>query len=364
MSIIGDIWGAVTGTFADVAGGAVDGVLSAITTWIIAGVLALIELMWGVIDTSTQPQPLAEWFSGDATSPVQLAGGLGVVTLSITFLLAIIRGVLSGSPGSVGRVVGKDLPAAVLAIVCTVGFTKVGLDVADSMSAWVWAGTRDDAIKAMETLSNVLMTGLPGSQFLGVVAALGLLLAMAFMWIVLVVRESLIYLVIVFSIAFAWPTMVFPPLRDTAKKSLELLAALIIAKPVMTLAMSVGVSALGGIGATGEPGAPAHVNLAQEMGTLFVGVVTFGLAAFMPFLLWKLMPLVAAAVVAQGIASAPMRAAQTAMQMQYYGSTTMARLASGGKSAAAGIAPSSSTPPTARTSPPPHSRPTTRRLAG
>jgi hypothetical protein len=149
---------------------------------------------------------------------------------------------------------------------------------------------------------------------------------MLFMWLVLFVRESLIYLVVIYAVAFGLPSMIFPPLRDTSKKVLELLVALVIAKPVMVLAISVGVSALGGIGATGEPGEGVGDNAAAELGTLIVGVVTFGMAAFMPFLLFKLMPVVAAAVVAQGIASGPMRAGQQGMQMQYYTSSTMRRL--------------------------------------
>jgi len=153
-----------------------------------------------------------------------------------------------------------------------------------------------------------------------------LMAAMLFMWVTLFVRESLIYLVVIYAVSFGLPAMIFPPLRDTSKKVLELLVALIIAKPVMILALSVGISALGGVGATGEPGDAVGANLGRELGTLIAGVITFGLAAFMPFLVWKLMPIVAAAVVAQGIASAPMRGGTQAMQMQYYGQSTMRRL--------------------------------------
>jgi hypothetical protein len=137
-------------------------------------------------------------------------------------------------------------------------------------------------------------------------------------------------------VSFGLPAMIFPPLRDTSKKVLELLVALIIAKPVMILALSVGISALGGVGATGEPGDAVGANLGRELGTLIAGVITFGLAAFMPFLVWKLMPIVAAAVVAQGIASAPMRGGTQAMQMQYYGQSTMRRLSGSGGRAMAG----------------------------
>jgi hypothetical protein len=60
---------------------------------------------------------------------------------------------------------------------------------------------------------------------------------------------------------------------------------------------------------------------------LVVGVIVFGMAAFMPFLVWKLMPVVGAAVVAQGVASGPARAVQQGMQLQFYGR----QLTSGGR---------------------------------
>ncbi len=63
--------------------------------------------------------------------------------------------------------------------------------------------------QALEALSLVMMTGLPGTHFLGVVVAVVLLVAMLFLWVVLFIREALIYLVVVFAAAFAWPALVF-----------------------------------------------------------------------------------------------------------------------------------------------------------
>jgi hypothetical protein len=196
-------------------------------------------------------------------------------------------------------------------------------------------------------MSLVLMSGLPGTAFFGIVLAVMLLAALLFVWVVLFIRQSLLYIVLVLALAFAWPAAVFPPMRDTAKKTVELIVALIVAKPIMVLAMSVGINALGGVGATAPPaeidceGAgwaecvashteQANRNLQVEVGALMTGIVAFGLAAFMPFLIWKLMPIVAAAVVAQGVASGPLRATSTAMQFSYYGQASMARLAYGG----------------------------------
>ena len=329
LPIISDIWDSVSGAFADVAGWAVDSVISAITTWVIAGVLVLIEAFWLVIDTSTRPTVTADWFSGAASSPFKLALGIGAVMLLLTMFAAVIRAVFAGSPGGIIKAVGRDLPLAVFTMFATIVFTQVAIDLADSISDWVWAGTRDDASKALENIAVVLRTGLGSAQFLGVLLALALLLGMLMLWVTLYVRESLIYLVIVFSAAFAWPMMVFPPLRDTAKKAGEMLLALIICKPIIVLALSVGVSALAGFNSpSADAPSPA---LTAQIGTLVVGVITFGLAAFMPFLVFKLMPLVAAAVVAQGVTGGPMRAAQQGMQMQHHGSAMINRLGGGGK---------------------------------
>jgi hypothetical protein len=343
IPIIGDIWDSVTGFFADVAGAAIDSVIGAVTSWVMGGVLAAIEAIWEVIDNTTRVETSAEWFSLEAGSPVAMATAIGVTVTVLTVLLAVIRAVLAGSPGGVLRVVGIDLPMAVFAAAATVGVSAVLLDLADAVADWVWNSGRGNAAQALENIALTQMTGLPGSQFLGVLLSVLLLLALVFVWIVLFVRQSLIYIVVVLALAFAWPVAIFPPLRDTARKTIELLVALIVAKPVMVLAMSVGISALGGVGATAPPaeidcdGAnwvecaarhqeQATVNLQVELGALITGVVAFGLAAFMPFLVWRLMPLVTAAVVAQGVASGPLRAGAQAMQWQYYTQASLTRL--------------------------------------
>lgn len=328
IPIIGDVIDFVTTPFQAAAGWAWDTVVQGITDWILKGVLALLMSMWNFMDTASSPRLTSEWFYTAESSPFRIAFGIGVTMVALLVLLALIRAVAAGSPGAVLRSVGHDLPVAVFSMVCLVVVSAAAVDLADGLSDFIWAQTRDDAITAMDGLGVTLMAGLGNMHFLGIVVSLVLLLAMLFMWVVLFVRESLIYLVVIYAVSFGLPSMLFPPLRDTAKKVLELLVALIIAKPVMVLALSVGVSALGGIGATGEPGEPFGDNLAHELGTLISGVITFGLAAFMPFLVWKLMPIVAAAVVAQGIASAPLRGGTQAMQLQYYGQAAMRRLAS------------------------------------
>jgi hypothetical protein len=302
VPIIGDVIGFITTPFTAAAGWAWDTVVEGLTDWITKGVLALLTSMWNFMDTASSPKLESEWFYTSASSPFRIAMGIGIAMVSMLVLFALIRAVAAGSPGAVLRTVGHDLPVAIFAMVSLVAVSAAGIDLTDGLSDFIWAQTRDDAMVAMDNLGVTLMTQLPHMHFLGVAVALVLMVAMLFMWVVLFVREALIYLVVIYAVSFGLPAMIFPPLRDTSKKVLELLVALMIAKPVMVLALSVGVSALGGIGSTGQPGDPVGDNLARELGTLVSGAITFGLAAFMPFLVWRLMPIVAAAVGAQGIA--------------------------------------------------------------
>ena len=352
MGIFGDVIGILGTPFAAAAGWAWDTVVGGISDWIAKGVMALLMALWNFMDTASSPNPQAEWFSGnrapviDGGTPFDTAFGIGVAMVAILVLLAVIKAVVGGSPRAVVQTVGRDLPMAAFATFSVVGFSKIAIDVADGISDYVWLQSRDAAESAFGNIMEMsVFAGTGTLAFAGPLLGLFLLVAMLFMWIVLFVRESLIYLVIIYAVAFGFPAMLFPPLRDTSKKVLELLVALIIAKPIMVLAMAVSVSALDGLGATGQPGNGVGDNLAAELGTLVSGIVLFMLAAFMPYLTWKLMPVVAAAVVAQGIASAPMRGAMQSAQLSYYGGQTMKRLsgkAGGGIQGGAGGAGSAS----------------------
>jgi len=67
----------------------------------------------------------------------------------------------------------------------------------------------------------------------------------------------------------------------------------------------------------------------MSLGAMLTGASLMLLAAFTPFVILRLIPIVEAAVVAQGISRSPARAAQTGMQGAYYASG-LRRLAGGG----------------------------------
>ena len=141
---------------------------------------------------------------------------------------------------------------------------------------------------------------------------------MLMLWIVLFVREALIYLVVALA-PMAWATSVWPAIASVRRRVDRAARGAGVLASWRSRWRSPSVSARsGGLGATGNPGESTVDNGLAEFSTLVVGIITFGLAAFMPFLVIKLIPIVEAAVIAQGIHSAPMRAAQTGLQYSYY----------------------------------------------
>ena len=331
-----DLWSFVTSPFESLVGWAGDKIFDGITNWIAKGCVQLLGFVWSVMDRTASPHLNAEWFSGTANSPYQVAARIGGLVLLGVFFVSIAHGVATGDVGGVMRRAFADLPMTVFVMLALVTLTQAAVGLTDAMSDSVWEGMRVNAVTVFDGVGRIAIA-VPGGTFLAPLVLLVLMLALLFLWFVLMLRDSLIYLVVVLAIAFGIPGMVWPALRGMARHTIELLAALILAKPVIALALSVGVGALGGVGATGTPGDGVIENGLAEFGTLVVGIITFGLAAFMPYLVYRLIPVVAAATVAAGVAAGPLRAASTGMQFQYYAQSTMHRLSSG--HGAAGGAP-------------------------
>lgn len=327
-----DLWGFVTAPFESLVGWAGDKIFEGITNWIAKGCVQLLGFVWSVMDRTASPHLNAEWFSGTTNSPYQVAARIGGLVLLGLFFVSIAHGVATGDVGGVMRRAFADLPMTVFVMLTLVTLTQAAVGLTDAMSDSVWEGMRANAVTVFDGVGQITTT-VPGGTFLAPLVLLVLMIALLFLWFVLMLRDSLIYLVVVLAIAFGIPGMVWPTLRGMARHTIELLAALILAKPVIALALSVGVGALGGVGATGTPGDGVLENGLAEFGTLVVGIITFGLAAFMPYLVYRLIPVVAAATVAAGVASGPLRAASTGMQFQYYAQSTMSRLSSGHGSA-------------------------------
>lgn len=314
------------------AGWAFEEIAEGIAKWVLGAVAFFVEGALRFLQTSGRPEVEADWFAGDG-SPFAAVRDIAAVLLLAFAFLAILQGLLHGDIGLMVRQVAGKLPVAVAGMVLTVVVVAKLLDLTDALSAAVLSSPDDQALHFLSGF-GVTVTSV-SAGFAAVVLGLLAVLAALVLWVELIVRASLVYLLVAIS-PLGFAAMVWPSARGFLRKTVELLVAVILSKFVIAVALSVGVAALAGAGEA----AAADGNSAG-LGTLLVGAVLLGLAAFAPFIVLKLVPAAEAALVAQGVSRGPVRATQSGVSTY----SSVSRLA--GSRSRAGAPPGSGAPPAA-----------------
>lgn len=328
------------------AGWAFGGVADGIEKWVLGAVEFFVQGVLDFLRTSSGPNVESSWFAGTG-SPYAAVRNIAALLLVGFVFLAVLHGLVHGDPGAMLRRILGALPVAVGGTVVTTTVVGQLLKLTDALSDAVLAGTDQQAIKFLSGFGAGAVTATGGFAvtLLGLVAVLAALL----LWVELMVRTSLVYLLVAISpIGFA--ALVWPAARGLLRRIIEVLLAVILSKFVISVALAIGVAALAGAGRAAQPASAAAVSAGASTGTLLAGAVVLALAAFSPFLVLKLVPFAEAALVAQGVSRAPARSAQTAMST-YSRAQTMSRVsgtdrfaASSARGAASARASSGGTP--------------------
>lgn len=334
--------GLVTDALGGMSGWAFDKIADGIAQWVVGGVAYFTNGVVNFLATTARPQVDADWFAGPG-SPFAVVRNIAGVLMVGFALLGLLQGLVQGDPGAMLRRIGADLPMAVLGIAATVTVTSKLLDLTDALSSAVL--TQGDG-QTLRFLGRFAVIGLGTQGFAVVVVALLAIVAALLLWIELMVRAALVYLLVAVS-PLAFAAMVWPAARGVLRRTAHLLLAVIVSKFVIAVALAVGVAALAafpGNGAVTETAAGfgpaaggASGDPAAGLGVLLVGAVILALAAFAPFIVLRLIPVAEAAVAAQGVSRGPARASQAALGTYYY-AHSLGRL--GGASAPVGAAPS------------------------
>lgn len=310
----------------DVTGWAFSKVADGIAKWVLDAVEFFVNGAIDFLRTSSTPDVSSAWFSG-AGSPYAAVRNVAAFLLVGFVFLGIIQGLLNGDMGGMIRRIGGGLPAAIGGMVVTTAVVGMLLALTDAMSNAVLAGTNDQALHFLSGFGVAVTSATTGlaAVVLGSLAVIaGLLL-----WIELIVRSSLVYILVAVS-PLGFAATLWPSAKGILRKTAELLLAIILSKLVICIALAIGVAALSGAGTAGAPGAGFGSTAGASLGGLLVGTVLLGLAAFSPFIVLKLVPLAEAAIVAQGVSRSPMRATQ---QGVYTASSAqrLTRMAGGGQ---------------------------------
>ncbi len=282
------------------------------------------------LDSSSTVNLDQGWFAGPAARDILQSVGIFAGALLVLFLLAaVIQGLVRGDVAMMVRTAAIEVPMSVLGMVAVTAVTGVLLALTDGVSSMVLAGAPENIARffAIGEAESIVKLGL-----FGFILVPAFILAAVLVWIELVVRSSLIYLLLAFS-PLVLAARVWPMLSGAWHQVCRIGLALIVSKFAIALALGLGSAALanGGPGNLGAPGPNPNdvgTQLGLTVGGLIVGVSLMVLSAFAPFVVLKLLPVFEAAVLAQGISRGPMRAAQSGAQAAYY-AQGLKRLAGG-----------------------------------
>jgi hypothetical protein len=307
---------AVGGWFSDTASDAGKSVLKFVIDFFVGAIAnackAIAAAMFGFLNTSSAVHlDQGFWAGPRAQHLFATVLQLSAVLMLGFFLLALIHGLIHGDPVAMLRTAFGRLPASIFGTVALVAVTELLLQLTDAMSAAVLGGTADDLTHFLDGFGNG--ANLASNGLAGVVFFLLFLLGALLIWIELVIRSSLIYLLIALA-PLLLAARVWTPAAGGFRRLCELGIALIAAKFGICLALAVGAAALAG----GGPGPGGSTGVALDLNGLLVGSSLMLLAAFTPFVLLKLMPIAEAALVAHGIKAAPYRAGMAGTQLAYY----------------------------------------------
>ena len=332
----------IHGAAGSVAGWSWEQVAAGIAKWILTAIADLIDGVLNFLKTAARPDITDAWFSGP-NSPYATVRNLAAV-LMIAFLLAgIIQSLIAGDVAGMIRRVVADAPLAVLGMIGTTVIVDLLLNLTDALSTGVLEGSDAKAMKFLEGfgIGAHLLTG----GFSTVIIAFVAIIATVMLWIELMVRSSLMYLLVAVS-PLAFAASVWPAARGVVRKLIELMLAVILSKLVISIALAVGVAALAGAGQAAGPSPAIGEWAAQGLGTLIVGASIICLSAFSPFMILKLIPIAEGALIAQGMSRAPFNTARSTMSTAYY-ARSMRRL-SGTQGSGSGDSP----PPPDASAPP------------
>ncbi|MFP5577588.1 MAG: hypothetical protein ACLGIZ_05035 [Acidimicrobiia bacterium] len=331
----------VKGFVGDAASEGFEAIIGGLTAWVIDAVVWVVGGVFNFFVDSTDPNVQADWFiTGDG--PYATTTAIGATLLVGFTLVGITQGAIAGDVGGMLRRMALDLPLAVVGMVGLVTITQTLIRLTDALSGGVLDNFADD-VNDFSTVVTSLSALSGGTATAFVIFVLGLITVIAGIIVVaeLVVRAALIYIVVALA-PLVFAAQLWPALRGVGRKLLEILVALILSKLVIAVALAVSAAAMVGSGSGGEVTAlpPPEIvaedpggSVTHAFGILLAAMAAFGVSAFSPLLITKLMPMTEAAVVAAGIKGAPVRTAQQALSVGSY--ARIARGSAGGGALAA-----------------------------
>ena len=294
LPVVGNVCDAVSGAVTKVAAEAGEFVMRGVTAWVTNAAVWVTGKVGDLVENTTSPDLTASWFQSQYGAMVAVAGALALLML----MLAVIQSVMRQDIGLLVRSAFGYLPMAFVLAGVAIAATGLLVAITDDISRAVVRGLgteqSDNLLQSVgDAYKNALDedSGIPlFGVFLGaIILAIGAFV----LWLELIIRDAAIY-VCVFFLPLTFVAMIWPATSRWARRLVELLIAIILAKFVIVAILSLASAAI------------ANTTVATGEGNTFermiAGAALLVLAAWSPFALLRLIPMMegaAASVVGQ-----------------------------------------------------------------
>lgn len=279
------VCGVAGGVGSSILGAGAGDVLSAIAGGVAQGAAWLLGQVGGVMSASTSIDLGASWFR----SHYEVMIGLAAIVVVPLLMISIIQAIWHQSPSALIRTALVHLPLALLLGAVAVQLVQLALAATDSLSAAVSSTSSNDIGDALSSIASALAGQASGSGvavpvFVTLLGALFVSFGALLLWVELLVRAAAVYVATLF-FPLAMASLVWPAISAWCRRLVETVAALVLSKFVIVAVLSLAIGALGA----------GDGSFSSEL----AGGALLMLAAFAPFTLLRLLPMVEAGAASQ-----------------------------------------------------------------
>ncbi|MGH8997352.1 MAG: hypothetical protein ACRDYB_15195 [Acidimicrobiales bacterium] len=279
------VCGVAGGVGSSILGAGAGDVLGAIASGVAQGASWLLGQIGGVISVTSAIDLSASWFRGH----YEVMVGLAAIILVPLLLVSVIQAIWHQSPSALIRTALVHLPLALLLGAVAVQLVQLALAATDALCAAVSSTSSGDVGTTLSSLASALAGQASGSGvavpvFVSLLGALFVSFGALLLWIELLVRAAAVYAATLF-FPLAMASLVWPAISAWCRRLVETVAALVLSKFVIVAVLSLAIGALGA----------SDGSFSSEL----AGGALLMLAAFAPFTLLRLVPMVEAGAASQ-----------------------------------------------------------------
>jgi hypothetical protein len=290
LPVVGTVCDAVGSAASAVASATGDFVMRGVTEWVTDAAVWVTGKVGDLVNNTTSPDLTAPWFEGQYGTMLAVAGALALLML----MLAVIQSVMHQDVWMLIRSAFGYLPMAFLLAAVAIAGTELLIAVTDDISGTVVDGLgAGQAANLLQSVGDAYKSALDQSSgiplfgvFLGaIILAIGSFV----LWLEMIIRDAAIY-ICVFFLPLTFVAMIWPATSRWARRLVELLVAIILAKFVIIAILSLATAAI-----TNTAGLNGDGNTFEQM---IAGTALLVLAAWSPFALLSLIPMMELAAAA------------------------------------------------------------------